>query len=74
MGPGPAEQGSGPAERGSDGPSGPVFGPNTAALAMAAVSALRALPGLDAWSLACRRKTLRGIWRGWLLKSHKPVR
>jgi hypothetical protein len=36
--------------------------------------ALRALPGLDAWSLACRRKTLRGVWRGWLLKSHKSVR
>ena len=34
----------------------------------------RALPGLDAWSLACRRKTLRGVWRGWLLKSHKSVR
>jgi hypothetical protein len=36
--------------------------------------ALRSIPGLDAWSLACRRKTLRGVWRGWLLKSHKSVR
>jgi hypothetical protein len=34
----------------------------------------RSLPGLDAWSLACRRKTLRCLWRGWLLKSHKPLR
>jgi hypothetical protein len=42
--------------------------------AVAAGDPARSLPGMDAWSLACRRKTLRGIWRGWLLKSHKPVR
>lgn len=48
---------------------------DTARLAAASAgTALRALPGLDAWSLACRRKTLRGVWRGWLLKSHKSVR
>lgn len=48
---------------------------NAARLATASAGiGLRALPGLDAWSLACRRKSLRGVWRGWLLKSHKSVR
>lgn len=37
-------------------------------------ASLRALPGLDAWSLDCRRKTLRGELRAWLLKSRNPVR
>jgi hypothetical protein len=59
---------------GDAGPAGPFFASNPAADALSGTSALRALPGLDAWSLACRRKTLRGIWRGWLLKSHKSVR
>jgi hypothetical protein len=54
--------------------SRPVFAAKAAEAALAAGIALRALPGLDAWSLACRRKTLRGVWRGWLLKSHKSVR
>jgi hypothetical protein len=66
---------------GPDRNSRPVFAGKAAHAAEAAQSAnasagiaLRALPGLDAWSLACRRKTLRGVWRGWLLKSHKSVR
>ncbi|MDQ2999822.1 MAG: hypothetical protein M3Y08_00970 [Fibrobacterota bacterium] len=37
-------------------------------------ASLRALPGLDAWSLNCRRKTLRGELRAWLLKSRNSVR
>jgi hypothetical protein len=56
---------------------GPVFAANDAALRAAALSPLsllRPLPGLGAWSLDCRRKTLRGVLRGWLLKSRKPVR
>ena len=63
-----------PLTESDDGPSGPEFAANQASLAAVAGAALRALPGLDAWSLACRRKTLRGLWRGWLLKSRKPVR
>ena len=35
---------------------------------------LTTLPGLRAWSLDCRRKTLRGVLRGWLLNSRKAIR
>lgn len=30
--------------------------------------------GLMAWSLECRRKTLRGVLKGWVLNSRHPVR
>ncbi len=32
------------------------------------------IPGLTAWSLEYRRKSLRGVLRAWLLNSPKPVR
>ena len=35
---------------------------------------LQPIPGLSAWSLDCRRKTLRGTLRAWLLNSRDPVR
>ncbi len=48
-------------------PAGPAGAASPAA-------AIRALPGLGAWSLDCRRKTLRGVLRAWLLNSRKSVR
>ncbi|MEO7426397.1 MAG: hypothetical protein ABI036_14510 [Fibrobacteria bacterium] len=48
--------------------------PEAIAVGVSPTAAIRALPGLGAWSLDCRRKTLRGVLRAWLLKSRKPVR